>query len=396
MSTRILEEELRRPTVFRDPNVLLPDYIPPSIVHREEEQRWLARVYRPLLTSGTCQHTLIVGEIGVGKTVLAIKFGTALEEVARGKRRNVDFVHVNCRLDKTVHAIYGKLVQKYNPRWPYHGLPPEKLLDMVITYLETHDRYLLLALDELDYFVKLSGSELIYALTRAAEERGKKNRISIIGIARDSGFIDKLDQPTKSTFIHNMLRLKGYNAEQLKDIINQRLDLAFKAGTVSEEVVEMVAEVAARYGNARFALELLWRAGHIADSSGSKVVLPEHVREAKSDVYPEVRREAIEQLGAHEKLLLLAIARKLKISGGVYVLTGDVRESYRVVCEEYGEKPRTPSKIWECMRRLASLGIIDVKPSGTGHRGRSSKVSIPDVPVSWLEKELERLISRKP
>ncbi|MEM1689428.1 MAG: ORC1-type DNA replication protein [Candidatus Hadarchaeales archaeon] len=395
MSSKILEEELRRPTVFRDPNVLLPDYIPPSIVHREEEQRWLARVYRPLLTHGTCQHTLIVGEIGVGKTVLAIKFGTAFEEIARGKGRNVDFVHINCRLDKTIHAIYGKLVQKYNPRWPYHGLPPEKLLDMVLMYLETHDRYLLLALDELDYFIKINGSELIYALTRAAEERGKKSRISMIGIARDPGFIDKLDQPTRSTFIHNMLRLSGYNAEELKDIINQRLELAFKPGAVAEEVVEMVAEIAARYGNARFALELLWRAGHIADASGSKAVLPEHVREAKSDVYPEVRREAIEQLGVHEKLLLLAIARKLKISGSVYVLTGDVRESYKVVCEEYGEKPKAPSKVWECMRRLASLGIIDVKPSGAGHRGRSSKVSIPDVSVIWLEKEIEKLLSKQ-
>lgn len=394
MSTRILEEELRGPTVFRDPNVLLPDYIPPSLVHRDEEQKWLARVYRPLVTSGASSHVLLLGEIGVGKTVLAIKFGEALEKLARGKGRNVEFVYINCRLDRTVHAVYGKLMQRLDPRSPYHGLSPEKLLDTVVKHLEAHDRYMLLALDELDYFVKLNGSELIYSLTRVAEERASKSRISIIGIARDAGFLDKLDQPTRSTFIHNRLQLKGYNAEQLKDIINQRLDLAFKPGAVSQDVVEMVAEIAAKYGNARFALELLWRAGNIADSSGSKTVTPEHVREAKAGVHPEVRREAIEQLGVHEKLLLLAIARRLKITGEVYALTGDVRKSYEVVCEEHGEKPRAPSKMWEYARKLASLGVIEVKPSGAGHRGRSSKLSIPDLPVAWLEKELEKMLGK--
>jgi cell division control protein 6 len=394
MSHRILEEELRGPSVFRDPSVLLPDYIPPSLVHRDEEQRWLARVYRSLINSGASQNVLVVGEIGVGKTVLALVFGNSLRSLARERNLNLDFVHVNCRLDKTIHAVYSRLVQKYNPRWPYHGLPPEKLLDMVLTYLETHNMYLLLALDELDYFVQLNGPDILYELTRITEERGVKNRVSILGIARDLKFIDKLDRVTRSTFIHNTLKLSGYTAEQLVDIINQRLDLAFRPGAVGRDVVEMVAEIASRQGSARFALELLWRAGHIADSKGSREVLPEHVREAKADVYPEVRRDAIEGLGLHERLLLLAIARKLRVSGAAYVVTGDVRESYETVCEEHGERPRAPSKMWEHLRRLSSLGMIDLRPSGKGHRGRSSRVSIPDVPVALLEKELERVLGQ--
>jgi len=394
MSKRILEEELKRRTVFRDSGVLFPDYIPPSLVHREDEFRWLAKVFRQFLISKASQRALIVGEIGVGKTVLAYKFGTDLESLAKEKKMQLDYIHVNCRKDKTKHLICAKLVQHYNPRWPFHGLSPEKLLDMVFTHLEAHDKYLLLTLDEIDYFVHLNGPDMIYALTRSVEERGTRSRISLLGIARDKRFLDKLDPPTRSTFMHNILSLPGYTASQLVDIMNQRVEQAFKPGVVDPETVELIADIAARWGNARLALEILWRAGLLADSMGSEVVLPEHAREAKSEVYPEFRRDILDNLKLHELLILLAVARRLKVSGQAYALTGELKDSYAVVCEEYGEKPKGTTQVWEYLKKLHSLGSVDLKPSGPGHRGKSTRVSIPDVPVTWLEKEILAAIKR--
>ncbi len=395
MSRRILEEELRKRSVFRDPSVLFPDYIPPVLVHRDDEFRWLAQVFRPLLASLTSQRALIVGDIGVGKTVLAYKFGTELKELAREKKIQLDYLHLNCRKDKTVFAICAKLVQHYNPRWPYHGLGPEKLLDMVVTHLQVHDKYLLLTLDEIDYFVNLNGPDLLFFLSRAAEEKGLKNRISILGIAHDRRFLDKLDSPTRSTFMHNMLVLEGYGAQELMDIMEQRIELAFRPGAVDPETVELIADIAARWGNARLALELLWRAGLVADNYGSETVLPEHAREAKSEVYPEIRRDVLADLQLHEKLALLAVVRRLKSSGQAYVFTGEVKNTYRIVCEEYGEKPRGVTQFWSYLQRLRALGLVMLKPSGPGHRGQSTRIAIPDVPLSWLEKEVAKSLKRR-
>jgi len=36
--------------------------------------------------------------------------------------------------------------------------------------------------------------------------------------------------------------------------------------------------------------------------------------------------------------------------------------------------------------------VVDLQPSGKGRRGKSQRISVPDIPVATLEKELERLL----
>ena len=393
MFEEIFEEEMGRESVFRDASKLSPDYVPRVLVHRDEEFRQLTRVFKPVIESGMSQRVLVVGSVGVGKTAITLRFGQELEPAARGQGLNLNYLHINCRKDKTPYAVLMRLVGHYNPRWPCRGLGPEKLLDMVVAYLNKHDAYLTLTLDELDFFVQLNGPDLLYLLTRAAEESGGPNRVSLIAITRDKeGFLRSLDAPTQSTFMHNVLALDRYTAPQLADILNQRVGEAFKVGTVDEETVFLIADIAARWGDARFALELLWRAGMIADGQGADLVMPEHARLAKVEVYPEVKKEVLQNLQPHEKLLLLAVARKLKLSKRAYLLTGAAEQSYRVVCEEYREHPRGHTQLWEHLKRMEGLGLVGLHPSGKKHRGKSMRISVPDVPVVMLGGELERLL----
>jgi cell division control protein 6 len=388
----IFEEELGRESVFRDASKLSPDYVPPVLVHRDEEFRQLTRIFKPAIENRMSQRALVTGSVGVGKTALTKKFGMEFEAAAKGRKLNFSYLHINCRKDRTLHAVLAKLVQHYNPRWPYHGFGPEKLLEMVVTYLNSHDAYLILTLDELDYFIQMNGPDLLYSLSRASEESGGPNRISIIAIARDKSFLRSVDAATQSTFMHNVLQLDRYTAPQLVDIMNQRIGEAFKTGAVDPETVELIADMASRWGDARLALELLWRAGMVADGEGKDAVTPEHARKAKAEVYPEVKKEVLRELQTHEKLALLAIARKLRITKRAYVVTGDIDKSYQVVCEEYGEEPRQHTQLWEYLKRMEGLGLIDLRPSGPGRRGQSFRISIQEAPVEWLEKEMEKLL----
>ena len=120
--------------------------------------------------------------------------------------------------------------------------------------------------------------------------------------------------------------------------------------------------------------------------------MPEHARKAKADVYPELKKEVLRELQPHEKMVLLAVARKLILSKRAYALTGDVEKTYHIVCEEYGEEHRKHTQFWEYLQRMSALGLVDVKPSGAGQRGQSLRISIQEAPAAWLEKEMEKLL----
>jgi cell division control protein 6 len=394
MFKEILEEEMARRSVFKDTSKLLPDFVPKALVHRDEEFRQLARIFRPALESRVGQRVLITGSVGVGKTVLAMKFGEELKSAAKKRDMRLDYIHVNCRKQKSPHMVMQELANYYL-KLPPRGFSPEELLKESTKWLEKHDAYLALALDEIDFFIQQNGPDILYALTRSGEELGALGRISIIAIARDKNFTRSLDAGTQSTFMHNVIHLDKYSAAQLVDILNVRIKEAFKASAVEEDTTALVADIAARWGDARLALELLWRAGMLADDEGKSRVTPEHVRQAKAEIHSEVRKEALNELQLHEQLVLLALARRLKMSGQAYAMTSEVETAYRVICEEYDERPRGHTQLWEYLGHVEELGLVDLQSSGKGQRGQSRRISVPDVPVKSLVEELERLLKAR-
>jgi len=69
------------------------------------------------------------------------------------------------------------------------------------------------------------------------------------------------------------LQFNSYNAPQLQEILSQRMEQAFKPGTVPDEVLEEIAEqVAENSGDCREALETLLRAGREADREGKSEI----------------------------------------------------------------------------------------------------------------------------
>lgn len=383
---------MARESVFKDQSKLSPDYVPESLVHRDEEFRKLSRLFKPVLKDNVSQRVLITGSVGVGKTALSTKFGQEFETAAKKRGLSHDYVHVNCRKNGTPHLVLRKIAERYLPRLPRRGFAHQELLEEVVRLLESKDAYLTIALDELDFFVRQNGTDLLYSLTRIDEELNAPNRLSLIAISRTQNFARLLDEATRSTFMHNRIDLDKYNASQLADILKYRIKVAFVSGAVREGCVDLISEVASRRGDARFALELLWLAGRAADEEGSEEVSSEHARKAKAQIHPGIRREVLEDLGHHERLLLLAGARRLKISDRSYVLTGELEEAYKVVCEEYSEEPYKHTKIWELLKKMSDLGLIDTRTSGKNHRGLSQQISVSDAPVSMLEEELEKLL----
>ncbi len=391
----MFEEEMGKESIFKDQSILSPDYVPEKLVHREEEFRELVQLFKPVLEDEASQRVLISGSVGVGKTALASRFGEVLEKEAKKRDMNLTYVHVNCRKQGTPQMVLHDLASNFPLTVPKRGFAPQEIMNHVIDHLEKKDVYLTVTLDELDYFIRQNGPDLLYSLSRAAEESDAQNRVSIIATSFSPDFLETLDEATRSTFMHNLIEMDKYNSEQLFDILNERAEKAFKPGTVKEETLDLISNIASRRGDARFALELLWFSGRIANKGNKENVSPNHARKAKSEINPEIRKDVLQDLKKHELLSLLAISRRLKISDEAFALTGDVKEAYKIVCEEYEEEPRKHVQFLSYIDKLENLGLVDTEESRGGHRGQSQKISISDAPPDLMEEEIQKILNKK-
>ncbi|MHA1361585.1 MAG: ORC1-type DNA replication protein [Candidatus Freyarchaeota archaeon] len=391
--SNIVEDELSRPSVFKDESKLSIDYVPENLPHRERELKQLARTFRVVLEKpGSSQRVIIIGNVGTGKTALTKNFGNQISAIANKKGINLSYIHINCRRERTSFTILNRVVKTLNPKIPRRGFSTEELLQILKEILEERNIHVILTLDELDFLLKREGEQLLYSLIRLFDEQlNVAQRLSLIGIMRNEILFRHLDPSVISSLQQNIIRLKEYSAAQLETILSERAKEAFHMGTITIEEIRFIAEIAAMKGDARYALEILWRAGKIADAQNKTRVSPEHIREAKAGIYPVVRREALQELPFQHKVLLLAISRTLT-EDRAYVTTSETEKTYRVVCEEYNIRPRKHTQFWEYLKELEKQGIITTKISGVGMKGKTTLISLQDIPTSILEQEILNLL----
>jgi len=397
LSSDIVKETLERPTVFKDETPLSLEFIPRNLPHRDDQMRFLTQLFRFSLDSpfSTSQRVLITGDVGTGKTVLAQRFGTDLVKAAKGRKVNLQYVHVNCREAKgSLFMILKRVLTQFEPEFPKRGFAPEELLHTLMDMLDDKNIHLILALDEVEHLIRVEESTPIYNLTRIQEERvGKPIRLSLIFILRELEYLQKLDRSTIDTLQRNIVKLDKYSSRQLIDILQDRVSIAFKENAITDEALELVADVGGQSGDARYAIELLWRAGKYADSEPSKRVLTDHVRKAAGSVYPLLRGEYIAALSSHEKYMLLALARILEESQEAYANMGTVEREYKAVCEEYDDKPRKHTQIWKYARGLGAIGVIAASKSGEGVRGKTTLLGLQNIPASTMREQLEAALA---
>ncbi|RDE14963.1 MAG: orc1/cdc6 family replication initiation protein [Candidatus Thorarchaeota archaeon] len=391
-----VEDELSRHSVFKSEQFLSADYVPETLPHREPELRTLAQAFKTLITSPghTSQKFIIEGPVGSGKTAVAKRFSEQMVQAASRRGIRLHKLHINCRVNKSTYLVYLRILREFNSGFPRRGHSPEEILQMVLEVIDSQDRYLMLILDELDYFIKQRGAEILYDLTRLIDDRlNAPQRISIIGVGRDIALDESsFDRSILSTLQRNILRFDKYDSEALCDILKDRVVLAFQPNVVMDETLQVISDIASERGDARYAIELLWRAGKQADRDESKVVVPDYARQAKADTHPELRKEVFTALPVQSKLLLLAASRSLKEIRSAYATIGEVEEMYRTVCEEYGVEPRAHTQVWEWVQDLNAHGLIDTRRSGAGQRGQTTLVGLSDVPADMLERFLLDLL----
>jgi len=359
--------------IFQSRDVLRPTYTPSNLPHREEQINSLASILVPALRGETPSNVLIYGKTGTGKTAVAKYVGKELEE-AGTEERKCSVIYINCEVVDTQYRILAHLARHFDKKIPMTGWPTDQVYSEFRDALDEEKKVVVIMLDEVDKLVR-KGDDVLYNLSRVNSDL-LRSKVSIIGISNDLKFTEFLDPRVKSSLGEDEIIFPPYDAEQIRDILEQRASLSFNSGALQESVIPLCAAFAAQeHGDARKALDLLRISGELAERTRSAVVSEEHVRAAREKIEQDRVEEVIKTLPTQSKLVLYSIVL-LEEQGTRNITTSAVYNMYKQLCPLVETDYLTHRRITDLIAELDMLGILHTVVVSKGRYGRTKEITL--------------------
>ncbi len=382
--------------IIKDGSKLSFDYVPENLVHRDEQMKRMAMLFRSVIDYGGSETAFLSGSVGSGKSVTAKRFCSDLREHCSRLSIPLDYTIVNCRQRNSETGILVQIIRHFDSAFPERGFSIPEMNKILRNHIVKSGKRFVLVLDEVDILLKKGGIDLIYQISRYNDDEQTKVSMSMILISQEY-ILDKLDEASLSSFKRaNVVRFNKYSRDELLDIIKGRVELALRTDAIDDDALDLIADNSDEYGDARFAIDLLDKSARIAEERPEGRVGAEDVRAAKAMIYSVVTQSKLEQLDRNRALTLLAVCRSIKGMG--YVSTAAVEKTYAVVCEEYEVPARKHTQFWKYLTDLENNGFVKLVNSkvDNGRGSHTSHVSIQDIPSKVLAHKLEDLLERIP
>jgi len=379
--------------VFQDKFVLQTSYTPLTIPHRDEFITQIASILAPSLRGERTSNLFVYGKTGTGKT-LSVQY-VRDELLKRNNHSNNKLIieYVNCKLKKisdTEYRIFAELIKKLGGSVPATGLPTDQVYNKFIELVDDEKKLIILIFDEIDHAIAKISDNFLYNLTRINSEL-KKSQISIIGISNNLTFLDDLDPRVRSSLSEEEIIFPPYNALQLKDILRERSDGAFKKGVLEEGVISKCAAFAAKeHGDARRALDLLRIAGEIAERKNASKITLVDIDAANKQIERDKILDMVMTEPKQFQLALLAIIHLIEKNQIKEIFTGDVFNAYQELCEITKNEVLTQRRISDILSEFDMMGIINSRVISKGRQGRTRKINL-SIPSKLVPKVKEIL-----
>ncbi len=397
-SVDIIRDAVFSSSIFKEggEKTLNQSYIPNELKFREDNIRRISQNFRPLFLSenrgieGFSTNIALTGPAGVGKTVTARYTVDHLQVMAERHHIKLYTDYKNCWTTRTKTSILRSFLRDQFGV-ASRGFSDEESTDILIRRLNSEQAYLVLILDE----VSVLPQKDIRGFIHLPEEFGAEHRISIIMISRPTEWKVTLSSMV-SQRIADVIQFQPYALEETRKILDYRAHLAFKTTALSEDILEMVAEISDQTKNLRHGIEILYRTGRAADQQRLDELTPELVRRAKNDVFPELRADILEELKTHELFAALSIARRLHHKGITATTIEHSFKNYRIICEEWGLRPNAEAAFRNYLSTLEAIGILGKVTKGVkGRKGVRARLTIHDVPAAVLIERIEVFLSKR-
>ena len=372
-------------TIFNNRDVLSPHYVPDILPHRDDKFEELAKILAPVLRGGAPSNIFIYGTTGTGKTAVTKQVLAKLKERAESRDLAFKYSYMNCQHVDTKYRVLTQLCEDIGINVPFTGLHFDVIYQKYKEALDNLDTLHVTVLDEVDMLYRKS-SESLYVLTRMNSDL-KSSKISIIGITNDVNFKETLDPRIRSSLSEEEIVFSPYTAEQLRDILTQRADVAFQKGVLEFGVINLCSAVGAQqHGDARRSLDLLRVSSELAERNGDETVTELHVRKAQQVIERNTVIEVLTSLPIQTKAVLQSIF--LGEGKSEEITTGDVYEIYSRICKLVRLDKLTARRVGDLINELDMLGIVTAQVISKGRYGRSKRIHLT-VPPRQVREVLE-------
>ncbi|MFW9783981.1 MAG: Cdc6/Cdc18 family protein [Candidatus Heimdallarchaeota archaeon] len=392
---RFYKNYLKGPKIFKMREALEPSYIPDELPHRDNEIKKIAGITACALNGDVPPNFLCYGMTGTGKTA-TIRYIS--QKLAQHCEKNPPWwIYINCNIISTPYRIlahiYNTIVGK--ERIPPTGLPKDIIFKKLLGILDLKikDGVCFIVLDEIDVLIeRRGGNEILYDLTRLNENLDSCRTCSI-GISNKLRFMEYLDsRVTSSLSGQEPIVFHPYNANELADILKQRSRIAFNENVLDQGVIKLCAGLAAKeHGDARKALQLLRKAGEIAERKQHKIISESDVTNAQKNLEKDHIVEYILSMPLQAQLTLAAIYILKKFGKEHITTSGEVYETHSELTKMLpGVKQLTQRRISDYINELSLAGIISAITKSMGHYGRTKLIEI-DIEKEIIERALSQV-----
>ncbi len=364
---------------------LVPDG---GLLHRTEQKNELIMELAPILMNSAVSCVFIYGNPGTGKTAVVTELMKELEDEAKNRKVSLTKTYVNCSENRTETTILIEILSQLNPdkEYPRVGWTRGKALSEFTKTLNELKTNIIVVLDEVDYALKEGGDDILYRLSRINDN--VKSKVSTVLVSNDVRVADYIKPRTQSTLGRVKVIFSPYNSEELEDILKARVKLAFKKDSVSDQVIEKVAEIeSSRGGDARKALDLIDACAKTAISKSKNKVTLDLVNEAVRSMEKDELFGLVTGLTRHQKLLYLGLllGKTTKFDGTkVYKL-------YKEVCEKQNVQPLTIRSIRTFTVNLSDMGLMKSEVGWLKDLRKKSRTITLDIDAS-TRKKLRKII----
>jgi cell division control protein 6 len=349
-------------SVFRDEHVFEIDYVPETFDHRETQLENLKYALRPAVRGSRPLNTMVRGPPGTGKTTAVLKLFGELSG-----QPGVRTVRVNCQLDSTRYAVFSRVFESvfdYEP--PSSGISFKKLFGQITDRLVDDDEVLVVALDDVNYlFYENEASDTLYSLLRA-HEGSAGVRIGVVVVSSDLSLdiMDELDGRVQSVFRPEEVYFPVYDADEIVDILDERVERGFHDGVIGAPELDRVAELTAESGDLRVGIDLLRRAGLNAEMRASRTISVDDVETAyDKSKYVHLSR-CLRELTDSERALVETIADH------------DGQQAGTVYEAFHDSTGLGYTRYTEIVNKLDQLGVIEADYADVEGRGRSRSLTL--------------------